>query len=147
LFDFDPAKDQVAAVDMWEIDQWALLRVGQLTEQCRKHYQEYAFHKVYHAIYHFCTVEMSAFYLDITKDRLYTAAAAGTARRSAQTAIYRIADALVRLVAPIMVFTSDEVWRYLPSARGKVAESDSVHFEQFPRAEEYAGGLTADHLS
>ena len=151
LYDFDPAKDQVPASSMLEVDQWALQRTAQLVEQCRTHYQEYAFHKVYHAVYHFCTVEMSAFYLDITKDRLYTSAAGGPARRSAQTALYRMADALVRLIAPIMCFTAEEVWRHLPSAAGKTndkaGERESIHFAIFPAPEEFTAGLSADQLT
>ncbi len=74
LYDFDPAKDQVPAGQMMEVDQWALLRTARLIEQCRGAYRKFEFHKVYHALYHFCTVELSAFYFDILKDRLYTAA-------------------------------------------------------------------------
>jgi len=88
-------------------------------------------------------VELSAFYLDIAKDRLYTAAPNSLARRSAQTALYRISDALVRLVAPILCFTSEEIWGYLP---GRSPETVSVHLSQFPQAAELSAGLTAAQM-
>jgi isoleucyl-tRNA synthetase len=126
---------------MLEVDQWALSRTARLVELCRAAYQKFEFHKVYHAVYNFCTVELSAFYFDILKDRLYTAAPNSLSRRSAQTALYRIADALVRLVAPILCFTSEEVWGYLPNRPAGLA---SVHLTSFPEADELAHGLSAE---
>ncbi|OFV96472.1 MAG: hypothetical protein A3F68_06110 [Acidobacteria bacterium RIFCSPLOWO2_12_FULL_54_10] len=143
LYDFDPAKDQVPPGDMLEVDQWALQRTAQLAEQCRNSYQEFGFHKVFHALYNFCTVDLSAFYLDITKDRLYTAAPQSLSRRSAQTALYRIAYALVRLVAPILCFTADEVWSYLP---GRPADLASVHLAAFPDPAELSQGISAAQI-
>ncbi|OFW35646.1 MAG: isoleucine--tRNA ligase [Acidobacteria bacterium RIFCSPLOWO2_12_FULL_60_22] len=143
LYDFDPAKDSVPLGRMMEVDQWALYRMARLVELCRNSYQELGFHKVYHAIYNFCTVELSAFYLDIAKDRLYTAAPQSLSRRSAQTALYRIADALVRLVAPILCFTAEEVWGYLPE---RPPDLPSVHLATFPEAAELSGELTIVQL-
>ena len=143
LYDFDPAKDQVPTTKMLETDQWALLRTSQLAEQCLTAYQEFGFHKVFHELYNFCTVDLSSFYLDITKDRLYTAAPQSHSRRSAQTALYRIADALVRLVAPIICFTADEVWSYLP---GRPADLTSVHLAAFPDPAELSNGISAAQI-
>ena len=143
LYDFDPAKDQVPAGQMMEVDQWALLRTARLIEQCRGAYRKFEFHKVYHALYNFCTVELSAFYFDILKDRLYTAAPNSLSRRSAQTALYRIADTLVRLVAPILCFTTEEVWGHLPA---RPAELGSVHLTTFPESAELSSGLSEAQL-
>ena len=100
--DFDPAKDAVPGGELHEIDQWILLRAEDLVTRCRAWYDSFEFHKVYHALYAFATVDLSNVYFDVLKDRLYTSAAKSKARRSAQTALYRLLDALVRLVAPIM---------------------------------------------
>ncbi|MBI3894618.1 MAG: isoleucine--tRNA ligase, partial [Acidobacteria bacterium] len=143
LYDFDPAKDQVPLNQMMEVDQWVLYRTSRLVELCRNWYQEFGFHKVYHALYNFCTIELSAFYLDITKDRLYTAAPRSVARRSAQTALYRMADALVRLVAPILCFTAEEVWSHL---QGRPPEMPSVHLASFPETAELAGDFTLSQI-
>ena len=124
---------------MSEVDQLALHRTALVVEQCRQWYEQYAFHKVYHAVYNLCTVELSAFYFDITKDCLYTAAPNSRARRSVQTALYRVADALVRLLAPILCFTAEEVWSHLP---GRPEDLDSVHLATFPDAAELTGNLT-----
>jgi isoleucyl-tRNA synthetase len=136
IYDFDPARDSVPVSRMMEVDQWALHRMARLAESCRNLYQEFAFHKVYSAVNTFCTVEMSQFYLDISKDRLYTAAPNSLSRRSVQTALFRIADALVRLVAPILCFTSEEVWGHLP---GRPKNIESVHLAAFPEAAELSG--------
>jgi isoleucyl-tRNA synthetase len=143
IYDFDPARDQTPVDRMLEVDQWALHRAAQLTASCRNWYQEFAFHKVYGAVNTFCTVEMSQFYLDISKDRLYTAAPNSVSRRSVQTALYRIADALVRLVAPMLCFTSEEVWSHLP---GRPAGTASVHHASFPEARDLAGELSAKQV-
>jgi isoleucyl-tRNA synthetase len=133
LFDFDPARDAVAQAELWELDAWMLHRTGALVRQCREWYDTFEFHRAYHAIHDFCTVELSAFYFDVLKDRLYTSAPRNLGRRSAQTAIYRIASALVRLIAPTLVFTAEEVWKYLPH---DAADPESVHMAFFPSAEE-----------
>jgi isoleucyl-tRNA synthetase len=143
LFDFDPATDFVPAGKMLEVDQWALFRMSRLTELCRNWYQEFGFHKAYHAIYNCCTVELSAFYLDIAKDRLYTGSPASLPRRSAQTALYRIADTLVRLIAPILSFTAEEVWSYLP---GRPAGAPSVHLASLPEAASLVSELSPSQM-
>jgi isoleucyl-tRNA synthetase len=127
ISDFDPAGDSVAYGDMLEIDRWALHQLELLKEKVLKAYDSCEFHVLYHAVNSFCTVEMSAFYLDILKDRVYTSKTASLERRSAQTAMYRILEALVKLMAPVLSFTADEIWRYMP----KQAEAN-VHLAQFP---------------
>jgi len=137
LYDFDPRADAVPAGEMLELDQWILLRAETLVTRCRAWYDELAFHKVYHALYDFATVDLSAFYLDVLKDRLYTAAAKSRARRSAQTALHRLAGALVRLVAPVMTFTAEEVWGFL-------GQPGSVHLALFPEPAELTAGLPGE---
>ncbi len=132
LFDFDPARDSVPDAELWEMDAWMLRRTGLLLRQCAAWYENFEFHRAYHAISDFCTVDLSAFYFDVLKDRLYTFAPKNIGRRSAQTAIYRIAGALDRLIAPILVFTAEEVWKYLPRAAG---DPESVHMASFAAAE------------
>ncbi len=129
LYDFDPARDEATAKDFEEIDAWVLARTAEVLEQVGKAYQEFAFHKAYRAIYDFATVDLSAFYFDILKDRLYTAPARSKRRRAAQTVLYRIADALARAVAPILCFTAEEVWSYLLPPAGAKREA-SVHIAQ-----------------
>ena len=133
LFDFDPARDSVADADLSEIDAWMLRRTGALAKQCREWYDNFEFHRVYHALHDFCTVDLSAFYFDVLKDRLYTFAPNSRGRRSAQTAVYRIGSSLLRLIAPTLVFTSEEVWKHLP--RG-ASDPTSVHMALFPDAGE-----------
>jgi len=137
LYDFDPAKDAVASGEMWELDQWILLRAEDLAERCRTSYHEFEFHKVYQWLYNFATVDLSAVYFDVLKDRLYTSAANSKARRSAQTALYRLLDGLVRLLAPILTFTAEEVWTHMQ-------RPGSVHTAEFPAAGEFAVGLDDD---
>src|SRR5882724_2889548 len=127
LYDFVPAKDALPFEKLEAIDQYMLRETWRLAANVLRWYEEFAFHKIYQRINHFCVVELSAFYFDIVKDRLYTYAPASPARRAAQTAIWRIGEALVRLLAPILSFTSEEVWQYLPGSR-----SASVHLEKFP---------------
>src|SRR6202034_2507868 len=105
LGDFNPDADAVPADKLPEIDQWILLKTEDLVAKCRAWYDEYAFHKVYRAVYDFATTDLSAVWVDIAKDRLYTAGPQSNARRSAQTALYRITYALVRLLAPVLSFT------------------------------------------
>jgi isoleucyl-tRNA synthetase len=128
LSDFDPGRDRVAAGGILEIDRWALHRLQKLIQRVTRAYDEFDFHIVYHSIHNFCAVDMSAFYLDILKDRLYTARAESAARRSGQTAMYEILSALTRLMAPILSFTADEVWQYMKGT-GKVP---SVFLAEFP---------------
>ena len=127
LSDFDPATNTVAPEQMLEIDRWALSRLAGLNEKISASYKAYEFHVLYHAVHNFCSVDMSAFYLDILKDRLYTAAPNSLDRRSAQTALYLIIDTLTRLIAPVLSFTADEIWWQLPGKR-----EESAHLAGFP---------------
>jgi isoleucyl-tRNA synthetase len=139
LFDFDPSRDAVPDGQLWVMDAWMLRRTGELVKQCLAWYEKFEFHRAYHAIHDFCTVDLSAFYFDVLKDRLYTSASKNVGRRSAQTSVHRIADALVRLVAPVLVFTAEEVWKYLPRGEG---ESESVHMAMFPSAEKLEAAVS-----
>jgi isoleucyl-tRNA synthetase len=142
LYDFDPARDSVADADLWKMDAWMLRRTGALARECREWYDNFEFHRVYHALHDFCTVDLSSFYFDVLKDRLYTFAPKSRGRRSAQTAVYRIAGTLLRLIAPITVFTAEEVWKHLPRA---ASEPASVHMATFPVAAELEGTLDDAH--
>jgi isoleucyl-tRNA synthetase len=126
---FNPARDAVTDEEMLEIDRWALEELNVVTERARAGYEAFEYFTVYHALYNFCTVTLSARYFDIIKDRLYTAGPRSLARRSAQTALYSIVDALARLLAPILVFTADEIWENLPREDERPA---SVHMAEFP---------------
>jgi len=128
---FDSAQDSVPLEELEEIDRWALAELDRVLAKVMTAYESYEFHLVYHALYNFATVTLSARYFDIIKDRLYTFAPRSKARRSAQTALFRIADALARMLAPILVFTADEIWENLPAQ----SESQvSVHLTGFPKA-------------
>jgi len=129
LYDFNVKKDGVSYNKMEELDQWILQRLQLVIERTRKAYENYQFHVVYYTLYNFCTVDLSALYLDVSKDRLYTAKASSGQRRSAQSAMYLILDAMARLLAPILTFTAEEVWASLPGYEGK---AESVHLTQFP---------------
>jgi len=135
LGDFDPESDAVAIENMEALDQYMLRRTDVLAFALRNWYEEFAFHKIYHRVNDFCIVDLSAFYLDVLKDRLYISAPKSQARRSAQTAIWRIGEALVRLLAPMMSFTCEEVWQHLPKAAQR---EESVHLALFPSAHEIA---------
>ncbi|MCL2089007.1 MAG: isoleucine--tRNA ligase [Oscillospiraceae bacterium] len=130
LYDFDPDKDSVSFSDLQEIDRWALYRLDKLTAKCAKAYDDFEFHTVYHSLHNFCVVDMSNFYLDIIKDRLYCEKANSHDRRCAQTAMYDILSAIVRISAPILAFTSDEIWSCMPRAKGDNAES--VYLNDMP---------------
>ncbi|RLB11443.1 MAG: isoleucine--tRNA ligase [Deltaproteobacteria bacterium] len=133
LYDFDPEKDQVPYSEMEEIDRWILHRLQEINERVQKAYSDFEFHIVYHTLHNFCVLDLSAIYLDIIKDRLYTYPPKSLKRRSAQTAMNEILEVMVRLMAPVLSFTADEIWQYM---KGKRAES--VHMEQFiPVKEEY----------
>ena len=133
LFDFDPARDAVSAESMTELDRYMRHTLVSLVEKSRRAYDRYELHTIYHALYNYCTLDLSAFYLDVLKDRLYTSPADSPARRSAQTAMHDILDTLVRLMAPILPFTAEEVWAYLPDRPDK---AESVHLTALPEAEE-----------
>lgn len=127
LFDFDPPADVVPLERMDPLDRWALARTAELALRCTQAYDRYEFHVPYHEILRFCTVDLGGFYLDVLKDRLYCDAASSLSRRSAQTAEYGILQVLVRLIAPILPHTADEVWQHLPEPR----EADSVHLTRW----------------
>lgn len=130
---FDPARDMVAVNDMEPIDRYMLGQTWDMAKQVLESYNEFAFHKVYQRLNQFCVVDLSKIYFDVLKDRLYTFAPKSQARRSGQSAIWLIGEALVRLFAPLMSFTADEVWRYLPQVEGR---AQSVHLAEFPSANE-----------
>src|SRR6185369_4307320 len=130
--------------EMEELDQAMLVRTARLCEQVRRWYDEFEFHRVYHALHNFCAVDLSALYFDVLKDRLYTFAPDSRARRSAQTAIWHIAEAMVRLSAPLMTFTADEVWQFLPKVSARAA---SVHLALFPEAKDiFAAAVSAEQM-
>ncbi len=138
LHDFDPERDVVAFTNMHALDQYILLRAAEVTRDVREHYDSFTFHRLYQRLKDFCIVDLSAIYFDVLKDRLYTSAPKSVARRSAQTALWRMGEALVRLLAPVMSFTADEIWQYLPAMKGR---AESVHLELFPAPEELAAAL------
>jgi isoleucyl-tRNA synthetase len=140
---FEPARDAAPEEELLPLDRYMLARTRELTEKILGWYETFEFHRVYHAVNEFAIVDLSAFYIDVLKDRMYTFAPTSVARRSAQTALWRITEALVRLVAPIMSFTADEVWEHLPTVEGR---EESVHLALFPRAEEVFGGNAAPVL-
>lgn len=132
--DFDPNKDMVAYVDMLEIDKWALMRLNGVIEKAVSAYENYEFHMLYNAILNFCIVDMSNFYLDILKSRLYTEKPESFERRSAQTAMFIILDALVKLLAPVLVFTAEEIWQFMPHFAAD--DTASVMFSSIPSVDE-----------
>ncbi len=129
-YDFEPARDAVPEAQLAELDRYVLQRHRQFVARLRAAYEAYEFHVVYHQLVQYCSVDLSAFYLDVLKDRLYCEEAGGLARRSAQTVLQRVAEDLVRLMAPVLPMTADEVWQHL---RGERAES--VHVALFPEIE------------
>jgi len=127
ISDFDPASHAVNPAEMPEIDRWALHQLEMLKERVLNAYQDFAFHVIYQDVNAFCTVEMSSFYLDILKDRMYTSKADSLSRRSAQTVLHEILDTLLRLLAPVLSFTADEAWQHMPARK-----EQSVHLAAFP---------------
>ncbi len=117
LHGFDPQTDRVAGEQMLALDQWALCRAAELQRRVRQAYEQFEFHRVYQEVHNFCAVDMGSFYLDVLKDRLYTLPADSRGRRSAQSALYHIAEALVRWLAPVLSFTAEEIWQHLPGPR------------------------------
>jgi isoleucyl-tRNA synthetase len=128
LYDFDPAVDAVPQTELEELDAWALVQLRQLVQTCTAAYESFEFHKVYQQVLNFCAVELSAFYLDVLKDRLYASGAKSRERRSAQTAMHILAETLARLLAPVLVHTAEEVWDHLQLP----AKPASVHLAEFP---------------
>ena len=136
LAGFDPERDAAGFGELQPIDQYMLRQAVDVSADVQRSYEEFAFHKIYHRVNNFCGVELSAFYFDVLKDRLYTSAPRSVSRRAAQTAIWRIGEALVRLLAPIMSFTCEEVWQYLPQVAGRL---ESVHLTTFPESKDLLG--------
>jgi isoleucyl-tRNA synthetase len=135
LPDFVPAQNAVKFDELQPLDQYWLLRTAELSDRVRSFYEGFEFHRIYHLVNEFA-VDLSTGFIDVVKDRLYTSAPNSPGRRSAQTATWRIAEALVRLVAPIMSFTADEIWSFLPSVANR---PESVHLAHFPKAEDVTG--------
>jgi isoleucyl-tRNA synthetase len=131
LADFDPSRDAVPAAALTGLDGWAMLRLHRTIERVRKAYETYEFHLAFQSLHNFCAVDLSALYLDVVKDRLYTSATRAPERRAAQTVCFRILDALVRLMAPILTFTAEEVWDHFQVA----GKARSVHLADFPAVE------------
>ncbi|HSB12067.1 MAG TPA: isoleucine--tRNA ligase [Blastocatellia bacterium] len=128
--DFDPNRDRVADSQMWEVDRWAVAVTRDVARKVIAAYTQFDYTTVYHALYNYATVTLSSIYIDVLKDRLYTFAPKSVGRRSAQTSLYDIVDCFTRLLAPILVFTADEIWESLPGSR-----EASVHLAEFPKAE------------
>jgi isoleucyl-tRNA synthetase len=133
LYDFNPGVHRVPYEQLPELDRWALLRLGELITKVRQAYEDFEFHTIFHALNNFCSVDLSAVYLDILKDRLYTFRADSPERRGSQTVLFDILTALTKLMAPVLSFTADEIWRMLPEAgrQGVV----SVQLASFPEVE------------
>jgi isoleucyl-tRNA synthetase len=129
LSDFEPSRDRQSYARLDEVDRWILDRLARLIARVTRAYEDYQFHTVFHAVHNFCAVDLSAQYLDVIKDRLYTSGTDDPRRRAAQTVCYDVFAALARLMAPILTFTAEEAWRYAPGAR-----AESVHLERFPEA-------------
>jgi isoleucyl-tRNA synthetase len=138
LSDFDPAKDAVPLNGLLEIDRWALAALQDLLKRCAAAYDAFEFHKVYQEAYPFCVVTLSAFYFDVLKDRLYCDAKVGPERRSAQTALHRIAADLAKVLSPVLCHTMEEVWGHLPGAK----EAESVHLARWPEGSRELDDLT-----
>jgi isoleucyl-tRNA synthetase len=131
LYDFVP-KDSAADAELQDIDRWILLRLQKLITRVGEAYRNFEFHMAFHALHNFCTVDLSSLYLDILKDRLYTSPASSPQRRAAQTALFKVLDALVRLMAPVLSFTAEEVWGHIPGAKER---AESVHLTLLPEVE------------
>ncbi len=141
--DFNPDTDSVAIDELMPIDKWAINKLNELMAKVKAGYDSYEFHQVYHAIHNFCVVDMSNFYLDVLKDRLYTEKADSKARRAAQTTIYIILDSMTRMIAPILAYTSDEIWKYMPHRAD--ANAECVLFNDMPAPIEIS--LDADFIA
>lgn len=129
LDNFDPDTHMVAVEELTDLDRWALEKTNQLVKKVKSSYEDYAYHQIYHAVHNFCVLDMSNFYFEIIKDRMYTEAETSKLRRGTQTVLYQIALDLVKLVAPIIPYTADEVWQYLPKATDM---AESVHLTVMP---------------
>ena len=132
LYDFDPASDRMPFERLPELDRWALLRLHYLITRVRRAYEEFDFRQIVHEMDYFCAVDMSSIYLDVLKDRLYTFRKDAPLRRSSQTVLFDVLVSLAKLVAPILSFTAEEIWRMLPEAVRKSPDTASVHLASFP---------------
>jgi isoleucyl-tRNA synthetase len=135
LYDFDPETHRVPYERLPELDRWALMKLGELIPRVRDAYRDFEFHTIFHALNNFCSVDMSSVYLDILKDRLYTFDRDSPLRRGSQTVLSEIVVALTKLMAPILSFTAEEIWRLLPESARKDAGGPSVHLASFPEAD------------
>ena len=138
LHEFNPASDSVPFDNMEPLDQYMLLRVADFAEEIRGYYDQMMFHRIYQRLNEFFVVDLSAQYFDILKDRLYTFPRTSRERRSGQTALWRIGEAMIRLVAPIMSFTADEVWKFMPKM---MSRPESVHLALFPNTNDVTGEI------
>ena len=143
LYDFNPDTDSVADDQLHELDRWALARMDEVAKECNEGYEEFDFHQVYHAIHNFCTIDLSNFYLDIIKDRLYVEKPDSVSRRTAQTAIYRILRDMTLVFAPILAFTCEEIWANLPKSSDHNPEA--CVFNEMPKSK--AGDETAEFMA
>lgn len=134
LTGFDPVQHQLPLQELLALDRWAVEQARQLQNEVMRAYEDFDFHHIYQKAHNFCSVDLGSFYLDIIKDRQYTTPTDSRARRSAQTALYHIAEALVRWLAPILSFTAEEVWQYLPGPRGESVFLETYY--AFPEAAE-----------
>ena len=130
LGDFDPVTDALPYREMDELDRFALHQLQDLIKKIRHAYDRFEFHRVYHALHNYCVVDLSSFYLDILKDRLYVSATGSKSRRSAQTALYQILTTVLKLMAPVLSFTAEEAWWHLPQRTG-----ETIHLESFPEVD------------
>jgi len=135
LYDFDPGKDRIPYEQLPELDRWALHRLSELIPRVRKSYDDFEFHTIFHALNNFCSVDLSSVYLDILKDRLYTFRADSPLRRGSQTVLYEIVVAMTKLMAPVLSFTAEEIWRTLAAQPGGRLGVSSVHLSAFPEVQ------------
>ena len=148
LSDFDSAKYAVDASQMPAIDKWALLRLREVLANVEKGYDEYRFHQVFRTLYEYVINDLSAIYMDVAKDRLYSEAPDSPARRSAQTVLYEILEVMVRVLSPVLSFTCDEVWEHYPDAeRNRDGRPFSVQLAGWPSAERIAAGISDDEAA
>jgi len=134
LYDFNPTKHSITYEKLPELDRWALMRLEELKSKVRRAYEDFEFHTIFHALNNFCSVDLSAVYLDILKDRLYTFRADSPLRRGSQTVLYEIVLAITKLMAPVLSFTAEEIWRSLATQMAGNLDVNSVHLSQFPNA-------------
>ena len=132
--DFDPNKDSLPVEELMPMDKWALVKLNELITKCLSAYDKYEFHQVYHSVRNFCVIDMSNFYLDVLKDRLYTEKKDSKSRRAAQTTIYIILKALTKMISPILAYTSDEIWKYMPHTADD--DKECVLFNDMPKTVE-----------